>query len=475
MNSLNFNAPEQPERSKSTAPGLLRGALLLTSAMLLTGLGYACANPNQPPGGPPDAAPPRVVKITPSSGTIGARPKAVVFQFDEVISETPKGQTDLAKLVFVSPKSGDIEVDWRRSQLDVKPAKGWKPNTVYTVLLGAGVTDLRNNSIDSAVRIVFSTGGPIPETKVDGVVFDWQLNTYAREALIEAIVRDTAKKDSIIFQTIADSLGRYSLQHIPPGNYVLRAILDRNNNRSLERLEAWDTVGITVTSTSNVELHAFTHDSIGLGITSVTLLDSNKTLRVTFDKPVLPAQAFSTTNFTLRRNEKTDSTTILNILTVFSGPQRALFDSLRNKAREDSIARTRPVDTTAAGRAARDSVARQKVRDSLRVAELQRNEERRLLALRGGRALPPKDTTPKPKMKRAPLYTEVYLTLDRPLDYGARYQLIARNVTSVSGVRLDTTRVRARYTINVPQKPKEPDAKKAPGDTTEATPVPIKR
>lgn len=448
---------------------------MVTSVMLMTGLGYACANPNQPPGGPPDAAAPRIVKITPSTGTIGARPKAVVFQFDEVISEVPKGQQDLAKLVFISPKSGEIEVNWRRSQLDVKPKKGWKPNTVYTVLLGAGVTDLRSNSIDTAVRIVFSTGGAIPQTKIEGLVFDWRAGSHAPNALVEAIVRDTAKKDSLIYQTIADSLGRYSLEHLPQGNYIVRAIVDANNNRAQERLEPWDSVGVTVTGNTTAELYAFTHDSIGVGIQSVALLDSNKTLRVTFDKPVLPAQAFTTTNFSLRRNEKTDSTTTYTIATVFSGPQRQLFDSLRSKAKEDSLARTRPVDTTAAGRALRDSTARQKLRDSVNLAERQRIEARRLLALRGGRQLPPRDTTPKPKMKRAPLYNEVYINLDRPLEFGARYQLAVRNVTSVSGARLDTTRVRSRFTINVPAKPKEPEQKKAPGDTTQATTVPIKR
>ena len=398
-----------------------------------------------------------------------------MFQFDEVISETPKGQQDLAKLVFISPKSGEVEVDWRRSQLDIKPKKGWKPNTVYTVLLGAGIMDLRNNSVDTATRIVFSTGGAIPQTKIEGVAFDWQLGISATNALVEAIVRDTAKKDSTIYQTIADSIGRYSIEHLPPGNYVIRAIIDRNSNRSLERLEAWDTVGITVTGNSTADLHAFVHDSIGLGILNVVVLDSNKTLRVTFDKPVFPAQAFSNTNFVLQRNEKTDSTTIFNISTVFSAPQRNVFDSLRIKARNDSVLRATPVDTTAAGRARREAEAKQQLRDSLNRATVRQAEERRQLAMRGGRALPPKDTTPRPKMKRAPLYTEVYVNLERPLDFGGRYVLRFQNVASVSGALNDVTRIRSRFLIIVPPKPKPPEEKKAPGDTAAAATVPVKR
>jgi len=443
--------------------------------MAMTALGHACANPNQPPGGPPDAAAPLIVKITPTTGTIGARPKAVVFQFDEVISEVPKGAQDLAKLVFISPKSGDVDVDWRRSQLDIKPRIGWKPNTVYTVLLGAGITDLRNNSIDTATRIVFSTGGAIPQTKIQGVAFNWLTGRIVEKALVEAIVRDTAKKDSTIFQTIADSIGRYSIEHLPPGNYIVRAIVDGNTNRSLEPREPWDSVGVSLTGTSTVDLHAFVHDSIGLGITSVALMDSNKTLRVTFDKAVFPAQAFSNTNFFLQRYEKTDSTSVINITTVFSAPQRNVFDSLRTKARNDSLARAAPVDTSAAGRARRETDAKQKLRDSLNLTAQRAANEARELRLRGGRPVAPKDTTPKPKMKRAPLYTEVYVNLERPLEYGARYMLRFQNVSSVSGVVNDITRVRSKHLIIVPPKPKPPEEAKTPPDTAASTTVPIKR
>ncbi|MBC8088306.1 MAG: Ig-like domain-containing protein [Phycisphaerae bacterium] len=463
------------QRPSERAGKVRRAVGLISSIMLLTGLGYACANPNAPPGGPPDAAAPRIVKITPSTGTIGARPKAVVFQFDEVISETPKGVQELAKLVFISPKSGEVDVDWRRGQLDIKPKNGWKPNTVYTVLLGKGIADLRDNAIDTATRIVFSTGGAIPQTKIEGLVFDWLSAQPGDRALIEAIVRDTARKDSTIYQTVSDSIGRYSIEHLPPGNYVVRAILDMNANRSLDRLEGWDSVGVTVTGNSTADLHAFVHDSIGVGIRSVAVLDSNRTLKVTFDKAVSPAQVFSNINFLLRRDEKTDTTTVINITTVFSAPQRALFDSLRAQSTKDSLLRATPADTTLAGRTRRAAEAKQKLQDSLFRVDQQRREDMRQLAVRGGRPLPPKDTTPKPKMKRTPLYTEVYVNLERPLEFGGRYIIRVQNVSSVSGVLNDVTRPRSRALIIVPPKPKAPDDKKAPGDTATATTVPVKR
>ena len=453
---------------------------------LLVGiLTFACANPNQPPGGPPDIDAPRIVKISPSTGTLGAKPKSVVFQFDEVVSETPKGAQSLAALVFISPRSGINEVDWGRSQISIKPKDGWKPNTVYTVMLSPGVMDLRNNSIDTSTRIVFSTGGDIPQTKLQGVAFDWPAGVYARDALVEAISKDhfrgqdTSKgppKDSVIYQTVADSLGRYSLEHFPAGNYVIRAIIDINKNRLLDPGERYDTTSATVTAGyPNLDLYAFGHDSLGLRVNGVAMLDSNHVLKVTFDKPIHPTQRFPATQFVLKKvSANRKDTTLINIATIFTAPIKATFDSLRQKATADSLAKTRPavvLDTSAKGRAARDSVARVKARDSLAKVEQQRIDDRRTLALRGGKALPPRDTTPRPKMKRAPLYTEVYVTPEQPLAYETRYVLEVRPVRSVSGYAVQ----KPPYGFTTPAKPKPPEEKKTPGDTANATAVPVKR
>ncbi|MGV3711123.1 MAG: Ig-like domain-containing protein [Gemmatimonas sp.] len=470
---------------------MMKRSTRLAGLSLIVGVvGYACANPNQPPGGPPDAEAPKLVKVTPANGTVGARTKVVSFQFDEVVSETPKGFPNLPALVFISPRSGVTEVEWHRSRIDVKPKAGWRPNTVYSVLLGAGLQDLRQNAIDTATRVVFSTGGDIPATKLEGVVFDWPAGKFAPKAIVEAISKDywaityrndtTGKpfKDSVVYQTIADSLGRYSLEFFPAGNYILRAIVDANNNRLPDVGERYDTVSVTIGSTYTQELYAFGHDSSGLIMRPPVAQDSNRTLKVTFDKPVHPTQNFQNTQFVLYRVVNDRDSVMINITSVFTAPQKATFDSLKRKATEDSIEKSRPAvapDTTAAGRARRDSIERRRRSDSLAKVEQARIDERRLVALRGGRPLPPKDTTPPPKMKRAPLYTDVFLTPQTALEYETTYILEARPVRSVSGVLKPIKAIRFR----TPQKPKPPEPKaepkRPPGDTAKSVEVPAKR
>ena len=92
----------------------MKTALKAVAAALL--LLSGCANQTAPPGGPPDLAPPLVLKVSPQNNAVGAKLKAVVLQFDEVISETPKGGKDIAAALtkiqsqgaaFVSRQQGD--------------------------------------------------------------------------------------------------------------------------------------------------------------------------------------------------------------------------------------------------------------------------------------------------------------------------------------------------------------------------------
>ena len=344
--------------------------------------------------------------------------------------------------------------------------------------------DLRGNAIDTSTRIVFSTGGEIPQTKLQGVAFDWPTGSFAPLALVEAIskdylnIRDTTKhpiKDSLIYQTIADSVGLYSLEHFPPGNYVIRAIVDVNKNRLLDPGERYDTVSAAITAGyPDLDLYAFGHDSLGLRVQSVVPQDSNRVFKVTFDKPISPTQTFPSTQFVLRKISAKKDTTLMNITTIFTAPLKAQFDSLKRKAVDDSIAKAKPPappDTSLAARMKRDSVTKAKLRDSLYKVEQLKIEERRLLALRGGKPLPPKDTTPKPKMKRPALFTEVYVTPELPLEYETLYSLEVRPVRSVSGYAVK----KDPYIFKTPAKPKPPEEKKKTGDTTSTTAVPIKR
>ena len=246
-----------------------------------------------PPGGPPDVAAPQIVAITPDSGAVGVRPKEVLFQFDEVVSERPAAVTSLADLFLISPRNGAPSASWHRDAIGVKPSNGWRPNTAYTVIMQKGVADIRGNVRNTGAATFFSTGTVVPRPHISGNVFDWVSGSPATGALIESYVAP----DSIhAYIAVADSNGAFLIEHMPAARYTVRAYLDRNRNQGIDPSEPWDSVSINLADSSRTDLLIFTHDTIAPKIRDVRTTDS-VTLDLTFDKPIDPGQTLAVANF----------------------------------------------------------------------------------------------------------------------------------------------------------------------------------
>lgn len=256
-------------------------------------LGLACASPGMPPGGPPDVAAPQIIAIIPDSGSVGVKPKEVIFRFDEVVAERAPSVTTLSDLFLISPRDGVPDVSWHRDAIGVRATRGWRPNTAYTVIMMRGLADIRGNVRNTGASTFFSTGRVIPRTRVTGHVFDWVSGSPANGALIESFVRP----DTIhAYVALADSNGAFALEHLPPARYTVRAYLDANKNHGIDRSEPWDSLSINLSDSVSTELLIFTHDSLPPRIRDVSAVDS-LTLRVTFDKPVDPRQTITAANF----------------------------------------------------------------------------------------------------------------------------------------------------------------------------------
>ena len=199
-----------------------------------------------PPGGPPDAAPPQLVKTFPDSFQVFQDfDSDVDFIFDEVISEggSPSqgtGTGDLERLVILSPTREVPKVRWRRDRITVRPDEGWQRDRVYRVELLPGVTDLRRNRLDSGAVVTFSTGAPVPRTRFQGVVVDWTSARPAPGALVVAM----KLPDSLSYRGLADSSGRFNLGPLPAGQYVVSGVLDENRNHLADPREAFDSVRV---------------------------------------------------------------------------------------------------------------------------------------------------------------------------------------------------------------------------------------
>jgi hypothetical protein len=220
----------------------------------------------------------------------------MLVQFDGVISERPSGQaTTLADLVLVSPRDGQPNVDWHRDHITIRPRHGWRANTAYTVTILPGIADLHGNIANTTTRVMFSTGRTIPATTLSGTVFDWLQGTPLINASVEAIAHPDT---TLVYVGTTDSTGRFSLQGLAPGSYLVRAYDDQSHNHALDSREPFDSVTVALTTTSWNEFLTFTHDSTGPQLGNVTLQDS-VTLHAVFDTPLDPSKTLDVASFTL--------------------------------------------------------------------------------------------------------------------------------------------------------------------------------
>lgn len=273
----------------------------------------ACASPGIPPGGPIDTKAPVILKIVPDSGKTGVKPPAVIFRFDEVVNEKPSGATSLNDLFLISPRDGEPRVDWHRSELSIRPRKGWRDNTVYTITMLPGLSDLRGNTRKDGAVTFFATGTTIPSSKIKGTIFNW---AEGRPLTARAIIEARPRSDTtLVYIGSPDSVGNFVLPNIPPGNYFVRGFSDENSNRGLDRIEPFDTTGVALTDSANVELYVFAHDSVGTRLQSVSRTDS-VTIELSFDDPLAPAPAVTPQQIRVRGPDSTD----IGVLSVTPPP-----------------------------------------------------------------------------------------------------------------------------------------------------------
>jgi hypothetical protein len=372
-----------------------------------------------PPGGPEDRDPPEVVLVVPESGQLNFKRRVVEFRFDEVISDRGTGAASLGQLVLISPREGVPRVSYRRDAVAARPRSGWRPNTAYTVTLLPGITDLRGNASKGRRTVVFSTGAALPQFALRGRVFDWMAERPAPLAWVEAISRP----DSVVYAAVADSAGAFIVGPLPAGRYTLKAFIDQNNNRALDRGEAWDSVpaqpprpGVETT----FELRAAPRDTTPPRMTAVSLTDS-VTLSVEFDRPLDVAQTITPALFAVAR---ADSTPV---------PVREAASRRDFERREEA-------------RRARADSARA---DTARAARPRRDQPQLVRAGGEGAARP---SLPPPVQ-------QVVIRLGAPLAPGASYRVTASGVRNLLGRAGTTSRV-----VQVPSP--------APPDTTRRAPPP---
>lgn len=245
-------------------------------------LAAGCANVESPPGTGPDFEPPSVVERFPAPGAIVPDlDDDAWIRFDEPV-QSPR---NLERGLDLSP-AWDWKFNPRISGFSVRPREGWRPGVVYRIRIPAGVTDLVRNRTRQAIEWTFSTGPDIPETRIDGIVYDRVAVAGVRDARLLFLAAD-----SVPYSVVSDTGGVYGMRALPPADYTVYAFLDQNRNRRLDRAsEPWDSANVSLPEPNSryaVDLWMVPPDSTPPRLLSVVAFDT-LTLSLEFDEPLDP-------------------------------------------------------------------------------------------------------------------------------------------------------------------------------------------
>ncbi|HEY6784391.1 MAG TPA: Ig-like domain-containing protein [Gemmatimonadales bacterium] len=414
----------------------------------------ACASMGQPPGAPPRLTPPAIILVSPDSGAVLPTFSGdAVIQFDEVIDEMAQGSggapgtvTGLAKQIVLSPVAGPVKVSWHRSSIHIKPKEGWKPGRVYHLQLLPGIIDLHRNILKRGETIIFSTGPALPTASLRGIALSW----VEQHTIPQALIRAVLKPDTIAYLTYTDSTGRFRLDGIPPGQYVVYAVNDQNSNRARDQREAFDSDLVTVDSTAAATLWTFVHDTAGPRLRAPEPLDSSS-FRLTFTAALSPAHMPDTGTVHLYELPDTTPVALSAVLAPAANDslvarQRAVADSLRRAADTTHA----PVDTTKKKAApGRDTTVRKPPAQG---------------PVSHPGAAPAVDSAVIKLLATRPIPTDkVVVRTSAPLKPSTKYFIRVTGATNLNGVRADAVSV---LVVPAPKKVAADSTAKAKADTT---------
>jgi hypothetical protein len=280
---------------------------------------------------------------------------------------------------------------------------GWAGNQVYRVVVLPGVSDRFGNARKEPAEVIFSTGPPIQNTALAGLIMDRLTGRRATNGAVEAIRR----LDSAAYTASSDTSGFFALRYLPAGVYDVSAFGDQNNNRRRDPSEPFSpprAVSLGATDTATVELVILPADTTGPRLLRATLMDSLH-VTLTFDDAIDVDGGLAGGTVDVVR--ASDSVPV----------QGGRFQQLKNIYQRNVPPPTaRPValpgDTTK-----RDSAAIRA--DSIRAAAAEAAIRQRPVAAR--------DTTSLPDR-------EVVLTLTVPLEPGTKYRVRAAGYKNVNGL-----------------------------------------
>jgi uncharacterized protein (DUF2141 family) len=256
----------------------------------------ACAREGFPPGGPEDRTPPQIVGVSPEqNATRVPLSTRLELTFSEKID-----RASFEQAFFISPTTGEkkLRFRWHGPRVEVVFPDSLRPQRTYVVTLGTDVRDLRNNRMERAFSLAFSTGDSIDTGEIRGRIFhDKPAGILILAYLLELNRNPNPARDFADYLTQVGAKGDFVLSYLSDGRYRVFALEDRNSDRLYNRGE--ESIGVpsqdvvldsTHRQHSDLNFRVAPEDTLRPGLAAITAPDRAH-LILRFDEQVVPVDS----------------------------------------------------------------------------------------------------------------------------------------------------------------------------------------
>lgn len=262
---------------------MTRTHILLIIILSLSG----CARVSSPTGGPEDKDAPILISSSPKDGQTQYNQKTITLVFNEAV--TTKSIEN--NLIITPSILGNFKTKIKRNTVQLTFDSTWRKNTTYSFNFGNTIQDLNEGNVPSNLYLSFSTGKTIDSLTLSGKI----TNLYTSEPVNQALVSLYPSTDTLditsgaaLYLTKTDTAGNYKFQNLPSGNFLVYAVLDKNNNSKADTdKELYGFLKDTVELTQNIAQQSFSLQN--LNILPLSIKNNRhfgKYYDITFNKPI---------------------------------------------------------------------------------------------------------------------------------------------------------------------------------------------
>jgi len=255
----------------------LKRAFKLSFIVLFVLLLNACGNRRAPTGGEVDTESPVIVSIIPEQFS-DITDQNIEITFSKPIDRSSIYEGERGILFY--PLIDDKRFRWSDNNLIIEINEELKQDRNYFLTLSKQIRDLRRNSLEEDYLFVFHTG-VLTNNRVFGNIRYEVTDDIGKEISLSLLSADSLR----IFSKIISGRN-YNLENIDDGDFILRAFIDKNNNRRYDRgTEPYFETAFSAVRNKEVNLFLDYYDDTKPDIQSIRA-ENNSLIRVTFTKPV---------------------------------------------------------------------------------------------------------------------------------------------------------------------------------------------